>query len=63
MPRSNATALTKRLDALEGRRTDTVVRQISDLMDELSAKAAGGRIDHGDSELMQILDGGDDDAA
>lgn len=40
MPDRNA--ITRRLEAIESRRGDDTVRQISALIDELSALAAGG---------------------
>ncbi|MEA3250550.1 MAG: hypothetical protein U9Q35_03065 [Pseudomonadota bacterium] len=52
--------LMKRLAQVEQYRQDDTVRQISDLMDELSAEAAGTTVDTRHSDLMAALEGGSD---
>lgn len=51
----------QRLDAAEASEHNSVVAQISAIMDELSDKAAGGSGHKGDNDLMAVLEGCDDE--
>ncbi|MGQ4879822.1 hypothetical protein ACOJCM_14750 [Billgrantia sp. LNSP4103-1] len=48
--------LEKRLERLESRQHDSIVQAISDLIDELSDKAAGGDGTQTRSELLDLLE-------
>lgn len=49
----------RRLANLERHGDDATVRQISDLIDELSAKAAGTTVESQQSDLVRIFEGAD----